>query len=616
MSGGRGTIINPGGGGGSSNSACIDVRFAHSGLNYDLKLGAAPLITLNREFLQDSAGTFIGINNKVNLTGQIRPSGTQLGFTELMKREDRLRRLFSYGAGDFEITREGKPIFSGLNAKVVSYSTEKSDNNWVLSMGYSVDLEFYEPVQPADKPNSYRVSSINEAWSLEPIEEHIYTLIATPASNPDPDATGGQTQIENIPQFRLTRKLSAVGVQDVGFYSHFDKARNANSEYNFKNISGGQTAGNDAYLQAKKWVDDRLNLPFDTTENASARYTTMLSNSTSSFGSMFNSFSNLYLYNHTRNINYSITDGSYDVSDSWLALPKATRFTEDFTIETSTDNKNIRSVRVQGTINGLQITNGKLYGSGVDVPDSGKSEIKLGGYDINGEPYSNIVGEKYNNAASGWIYDVKPILYKRACLAINSSDRTQPWYQPNQGTLPPGNPAFRLENALNYIPISTSETHDIFNGTVGYSYEYNNIIKIISGVISESYKINTTGPADHIAEVFVLNRPLGPVLQNLATKTSTTKNIEIELVVVPPTSIAGFSFDDPECPVGYNSYIFSQCEAFIDAQRPLLTDTNGGIVFRKNDTYGWSPTDGRFSRNVEWLYQPCVKDGHPYQFLK
>ncbi len=610
MSGGP--IINPGGG---SRNACIDVRFAHSGLNTDLKLGAAPLITLNREFLQDGAGTFIGINNKVNLSGQIRPSGTQLGFTELMKREDRLRRLFSYGAGDFEITREGNPIFSGINAKVVSYSTEKSDNNWVMSMGYSIDLEFYEPVISADQANSYRVSSISEAWSLEPIEEHIYTLISTPASSPDPDAVGGQTQIENIPQFRLTRKLSAVGVQNKGFYSHFDKSRNADSEYNFRNI-GGQTPGNDAYLQAKKWVDDRLKLPFDTTDNANARYTTMLSSSTSSFGSMFSSFGNLYLYNHTRNINYSITDGSYDVSDSWLALPKATRFTEDFTIETSTDNKNIRSVKVQGTINGLQITNGKLYGSGIDVPSSGKGEIVLTSHDINGETYDTIAGEKYNNAASGWIYDVKPALYKRACLAINSSDRELPWYQSTPGLLPPGNPAFRKENALNYIPISTSETHDVFNGTVGYSFEYNNIIKIISGVISESYKINTTGPADHIAEVFVLNRPLGPILQNLATKTSTTKNIEIELVVVPPTSIAGFSFDDPECPVGYNSYIFGQCESFIAAQMPLLTDTNRGIIFKKNDTYGWSPTDGRFSRNVEWLYQPCVKDGHPYQFLK
>jgi hypothetical protein len=608
-----GTIINPIAG---SSSACIDVRFAHSGLNYDLKLGAAPLVTISREFLQDGAGTFIGINNKINLSGQIRPSGTQLGFTELMKREDRLRRLFSYGAGDFEITKEGTPIFSGANAKVVSYSTEKSDNNWVMSLGYSIDLEFYEPVVNPGGSYSYRVSSVNEGWSLEPIDEDIYSLIATPASDPDPDSTGGQTEIKNTPQFRLTHKLSAVGVANSGFYSHFDKARNTDSEYNFRNIAGGQAPGNDAYLQAKKWVDDRLKLPFDSTENANARYTTMLSNSTSSFGSMFASFSNLYLYNHTRNINYSITEGSYDISDSWLALPTAVRFTEDFTIETSTDNKNIRSVRVQGTINGLQITDGKLYGSGVKVPHSGDGTIALTGYNINGETYNDIVGEKYNNAVSGWIYDVKPALFKRACLAINSSDRTQPWYQSTPGLLPPGNPVFRQENALNYIPISTSETHDIFNGTVGYNFEYNNVIKIISGVISESYKINTTGPADQVAEVFVLNRPLGPILQNLATKTSTTKSIEIELVVVPPTSIAGFSFDDPECPVGYNTYIFGQCESFINAQMPLSTETTGRIVIKKNDTYGWSPTDGRFTRNVEWLYQPCVKDGHPYQFLK
>jgi hypothetical protein len=609
-----GPIVNPRTG---QNSACIDVRFAHSGLNADLKLGAAPLVSINRDFLQDGAGTIIGVNTKINLSGQIRPSGTQLGFTELLKREKRLRDLFSYGAGDFEIIKEGSVIFSGINAKVLSYSTEKSDNNWVMSMGYSVDLEFYESVRaPGEGNPEYRVTSISEGWSIEPLEDYIYTIIQTPASDPDPDSNGGQSQIEGVPQFRVTRKLSAVGVPKNGFYSHFDKNRNNDSEYNFRNTT--QKPSDDAYLQAKKWVDDRLKLPFNKTDNTDGRYTVLLSNSDASSGSMFSTFSDLYLYNHTRNINYSITDGSYEVSDSWLALNKAAKFTEDFTIETSTDNKNIRTVKVQGTINGLQITQGNLYmeKDSLKVPYSGDGNIYLSGYNVGGETYNDIMPEKYNNAFSGWIYDVKPALYKRACLAINSRDRTQPWYPSTPGLLPPGNPVFRTENVLNYIPISTSENHDLFNGTVSYTYEYNNIVKIISGVISESYRINTTGPTDSVAELFVLNRPLGPVLQSLGTKTSTTKKIEVELVLVPPTSIAGFSLDDPSCPVGIGTYVFNKCEEFIDAQQPTEESGNGMIVSVKSDTYSWSPTDGRYTRNKEWLYQPCYKDGHPYQFMR
>ncbi len=597
-----GPIVNPGGGGGGST--CIDVRFAQSGLREDLQLGAAPLVTINRDFLQDGAGTAIGINTKINLAGQIRPSGTQLGFTKLLEKEQKLRDLFSKTAGDFEIVKQGTVIFSGINAKIISYSTEKSDNNWTMSLAYSIDLEYYEPIQlkNEDSDKSYRVTSISEGWSIEPLEDYIYTLV------PEADAEG-------IPQFRITRKVSAVGVPDEKFFSHFDKKRNADSEYNF--IVVQQKPSSDAYLQAKKWVDDRLKLPFSTTDNTDGRYTARLSNSDSSSGSMFSSFGDMYLYNHTRNINYSITDGSYEVGDSWLALTKNTRYTEEFTIETSTDNKNIRNVKVQGTVNGLQITQGNLYidKDTLKIPHSGEGKIYLTGYNVQGEQYNNTFPEKYNNAVSGWIYDVKPKLFHRAQSVINSRDRTQPWYPTTPGLLPPGNPVFRLESALNPIPLSTSENHDLFNGKVSYTFEYNNLVKIISGVISESYKISTTGPSDSVAEVFVLDRPLGPVLQSLGTKSSTTKRIEVELVLVPPTSIAGFSMDNNNCPVAVGSYVFNTCEGFINAQAPI-DEINGSIYSVKTNTFGWSPTDGRYSRVKEWLYQPCTKDGHPYQFMR
>lgn len=593
-----GPIITPGGGAGT---ACIDVRFAHSGLREDLKLGAAPLVSINRDFLQDGAGTIIGINTKINLAGQIRPSGAQLGFTKLMEKEQKLRDLFSKGAGDFEITKQGSVIFSGINAKVISYNTEKSDNNWTMSMGYTIDLEYYESIkQPGEGDKEYRVTSISEGWSVEPLEDYIYTLV------PEADTEG-------IPQFRVTRKVSAVGVANSGFFSHFDRSRNNDSEYNFRTTT--QKPSDDAYLQAKKWVDDRLKLPFSTTDNLDGRYTSLLSSSDASSGSMFSSFADLYLYNHSRNINYSITDGSYEVSDSWLALTKTTRYTEDFTIETSTDNKNIRTVKVQGTVNGIVISQGNLYITGMKIPYSGDGKIYLSGYNVKGETYDNILPEKYTNAASGWIYDIKPKLYHRAQAVVNSRDRTQPWYPTTPGLLPPGNPVFRLENPINPIPISTSESHDLFEGKITYGFEYNNLIKIISGVISESYKISTTGPTDSVAEIFVLDRPLGPVLQALGTKSSTTKKVEVELVLVPPTSIAGFSMDDSNCPVAVGSYIFDTCEGFINAQMPI-DEVNGSIVSVKTDTYGWSPTDGRYSRVKEWLYQPCTKDGHPYQFMR
>jgi hypothetical protein len=79
------------------------------------------------------------------------------------------------------------------------------------------------------------------------------------------------------------------------------------------------------------------------------------------------------------------------------------------------------------------------------------------------------------------------------------------------------------------------------------------------------------------------------------------------------------------CPVWTGGYIFQTCEAIIEGQKPygqrLGTGTNlpdsqtkgvytntlgpfNGDVFVKSDTYSWNPSEGRYTRNVEWIYQP------------
>jgi len=619
---------------GSKRDEELDIYFCGSGFNTDLELGPVPLMTISREFLRDGAGSYLGVNNKINLTGKIYNSGVP-GLSHIIDREKTLRDLIKTGVGDLEVknTATGDNIFTGSvgnsdfgkNARITNYSIDKTSDYWVYSADYSIDLVYYEPIAP-NKGSKYRVSSINESWSLEPIGELVYLALTKGVSKrtesePTAATTMSSVMVTGLPQFRLTRKLSAVGVRDVNAASH---DRSSKNEYNFQGIT--QESKNDAYLQAKKWIEDRLNLPFENTNNLKGDYTSKISTAYN-----VSSFTNLFVCNHTRSINYSITEGSYEVNDSWLALPSGVRHTEEFTIESSTDDKYVKTVKVQGLIKGLQVTSNTVVTSNTNIPDS-TGKINLNQYNTAGEggnvgnPSKVLSGEKYTNALKAWIEDIKPSLYTRACLALRSEDRTQDYYPSNYngGTLPPGNPAFRKENLLNIIPISTSESHDTLKGALGYTFEYNNALKVFSGVIAESVSINVTGPGDQAVELFVLGRPLGPVLQSLGTKTATTKSVNIELVIPPPTTSAAFNMANSTCPVWTGGYIFQTCEAIIEGQKPFgkrfgtgaslpNSQTKGayqtalggftGDVYVKSDTYSWSPSEGRYTRNIEWVFE-------------
>ena len=626
---------------------CVDVYFAGSGFRTDMDLGAAPLMNLTRDFVRDGGGSLIGLSNRVTLTGKIFPSGAGLaGIKGVMEKERQLRDLFRRSAGDFKIkdTDSNTVVFSGIQAKVQSYSANNTPDNMSMSLDYNIELEFFEETtQSPENQDNYRVSDVSESWSIEP-QEMIYSslgydVVKQPENEPSQSAdasTGFQTtkrvNITGIPQYRITRQLSAVGVPSSGFSSHIGKAENGKLEYNYVAANDQNASGQakyDAYLNAKKWVEDRSALAFDQNKNDKS-YSPFLT-----LNKNLTSYNDIHLYNHTKTVNFSVIDGNYETNDSWVAIPCGILFTEEFTIETSTDEKFVSTVNVQGSVNGLSVTPFDQTIKATGIPTTGnKNNLIKFGTDANKEGmagtqsnqghehYNTLQGARYENAISGFLNDVKPRLYERACLAVNTPDRTQD-YNPTQGnifTQNPGNPAFRKQRRLNYIPVSTSEGHDPLKGIISYSYQYTNKTKIFSGVIAESVDINVNGPGDVVSEAFIIGRPLGPVLQNLNTRTSTTKSVNIEITVVPPSSAAGFILDNPECPVYTQSQLFQQVEDLIEGLKPygqakssvfngFARPASQGNVFIKSNTYNWNPAEGKYARSVEWVYQPCQLNG-------
>ena len=661
------------------------VEIIYNGSGIHRITGPVPIMTINKTFERNGAGTIELIKSAINLTGKIIRNGAEsdsdidppgTGLPSILGAISNLERLFkSQDFGNLDIKCAGATaplpspyILSMTGVRLVSFNTSPTPDNWTFTADYTIDLEHYSTVNSASDP---LVRGTSDTWSIEPLEEYIYSSFSTNViTKPEYDnpkllptapsqgntvpagfvGPGGGAPIAlstyNIPQFKISRKLSAAGIPNAASMGYLAPNTTRNPA-----ISG---LGNRAYLEAKRWVESRLDTGFmGTTNNSAAGYVNSglgyITNTRAATNPVLSIFDHTHLYNHLRTVNFSITDGTYEVNETWLAMPTGIGYTEDYTIESSTDEKYMKTVRVQGSIKGLSLVSmAVLTGDPLYMNPSNDGKINLSGslQQFPQSPFysapkildnitsnstnTTLHSNKYHNANSGWINDIKPYLYRRAHLVMNSIDRTKKYINPatygnNQNEFP-NNPTYCNEALLNIVPISTSEAHDPKKGTIAYTCEYTNKFNIISGTISESITISETNPVDVVSESFVLGRRLGPVLQSLGARTSSRKAIAIEVTVIAPTSLGGFLMTSTECPLYTGGPVFSAINTIIEGLKPYgdRPDAsqgglfgnfdrrtgnrvgNQGQVFVTENNISWNPTEGRFSRSVGWLYQPCT----------
>jgi hypothetical protein len=642
-------------------------------------------MTLTKSATRNGAGTLENIKNTINLTGKILRNGAEedshiLGVTPgqgtgtgpIFSAISGLQNLFKVNDfGEFKVVCGNSPtenvLFIASGVRFNSMNFEKTPDNWTQTVDYTIDLEFFEPLVTGYP----LVQQTSDNWSIEPLEEYSYTSFryninqrnesynpklqpTAPTINGNnityvpPENANGPTNdssylnVVTIPQFKISRKVSAVGL-----------ANPANSGQ----ING---AGNRSYKEAQKWVESRLATAFTATQNNSTPTNSGMPNFSSGAITSFANFSKTFLFNHLRTTNFSVTDGSYEVNESWLAMPTGIMYTEDYNVDTSTDDRFVRTVRVQGSIKGLHMVPLSIMSGSLQPEISGTGFIDLsyvtglnpiqanqnhGLLDILNPPTASATAltssfqsinslttinspNKYENANSGWLYDIKPYLYRRACLVVNSLDRD---YSADENkritnrTLPiqsgigntPKNPSYVRENLLNIIPVSTTEGHDPRKGTISYTYEFSNKFNAISGVLSENITTNQTNPVDLVAEAFVLGRRLGPVLQNLSARTISKKDVTIEVSVVPPMSIGGLLMTSKECPLYTGGVVYNNISTIIEGLKPYgdrgtmfgnfdTRSNQDGTVYLNNDTETWNPTEGKYIRSASWVFQPCT----------
>lgn len=660
----------------TGGSPAVPVSVYWAGTDISSITGPTPFVDFSKSVNRDGSSSVETITTSITLTGKIVrvpdvSDGTVTldpgikGITGLLASVDRLQNLFTNcSTGSFEI-KCNKPtvstIFSRNGVKFNSISFDKNDDHWVRVVDFTISLEYQEGGNPNDP--SEMVTDKSDSWSVEPMEDTVYTKFVTTVNqrsewsnpnlrpsaasegSPQPPGTingpassqgvASRLQVMSIPQFRITRRLSAKGLKPPTSGSGSGSCISASGSLN----------KNESYLSAKIWVEKQLALAFNGNASGNGPYLTK----TPSLGEF--SLTSTWLYNHNRTINIDINNSTYEATDTWVAMPTGMPYTESYSIESSTSQEYIRTVRVAGNIQGLSFTpfplmdgtsgilpSGSGYSTAVgtgtkyDNPISLRNSLIMsqGGpippYELSDVPDTTSIltklgPSKYENAMSGWLYDIKPYLYRRACLAINNADRPKQYVNPVLENPPkvPQNPIYSKESLLSVIPVSTSEGYDPKKGTINYSYEYNNHFNIISGVISENISITNDAPADAISETQVPGRALGPILQKTGS-TAARKTVNIEVTVMPPTSIDGFFVNNIACPVYTGGYIYGIINKLIEGIKPFgntrhdtslfgnyaNTKNIQGQVFVSSDQDSWTPTQGRYTRTVSWTYQQCT----------
>lgn len=631
---------------GIGNTPKIIVEY--NGKNIHEITGPVPVVDISNSFNNNGNNLAESVTTTINLNGKILrwPDGQPItnvdgyvampGFSGIIAGVSGLRKLFTdcpYGTLKFKC---GSDILYEANGlRVTNLQFDNSEDNWAQTANYTISLEGTERLWSGAGDDAIEafVTERQDVWNIEPLDDAVYTDFTKSVqtkyeySNPklgrnvSPGSTNNVTEtptlrVTNVPQFRITRRLSAKGSVPRAEKICQDKMYDANTK---------------PYVFAKAWVENMSKKAFKASAPAP------LDNSAPYFKNPFDN--NLFAFNHNRTINIDIFNGTYETNDTWTAMPSGIPYTETYSLEVSSGEDYVKTVRVQGNIVGLVIANqGLMTNSGVLPSGSGNAaiidgQIKLNNYNINGQtqgpPYTtldatstssagttnpppqSIADNKYNNALNAWTNHIKPFLYRRASLAVNSSDRTLTYLPPYTQRPPvvPNNPMYCNETLLSTIPVSTSEGHDPRKGTISYTYEFTNRLTIISGVIGENISVSYDNPTDSTTEVQVIGRALGPIIQRTG-RSNPKKTVSVEIGIPPVTGISQISLNSPSCPMHKSGYLFQTIEQIIEAHRPYSSSSflnepiqNVGAVYTSNDTEQWSPTTGKYSRNVSWTYQ-------------
>ena len=260
--------------------------------------------------------------------------------------------------------------------------------------------------------------------------------------------------------------------------------------------------------------------------------------------------------NNFRTVSVNKTDGTCNASETFVINPSG-RYREDFEISTNTSLEDAyTTIDINGTIQGY---------ANISYPD----------------PNVPVEGStpKFQNAMTAWD-SISGITYSRA----NS------FYKIN-----PKHLAFLASNSLNQTTLSTAFGYNITEGTITYSYSYNDRpINCVADALTETININETEPNDIFASLTVLGRKSGPLLQDIGTSGARTRDISIDAFLPIRTG----------CNVAVDFASPTEYANLVNEYEANLVSSYGSVYINSHTT-SWQPKIGRFTFNKSWTVGDC-----------
>ena len=498
------------------------------------------------------------------------------------------------GAQHFFVECDGNTIWDASGVRVNTITFEQG--NWHDICNYSVELEF-EGSGVCGSGVGTNVTDQTETWQITPSTEDSFYDIVIHSTG----ITDAHMREINYPVWTVTHSVSAAGNPT------FDK-------------SGCKKKS--ATDNAREFVVTKLGFNSDIVKSECIL-----------------GFDEVKEYNHSRTVETDESAGRFSVTETWLVRPSgdgdhyktydsAAQDVWSVEIQKGT-NAAITTATIRGTIQGFQDTHYAESDENLDEP---------GWAAATGEA---IFGMQTDSGLSSECSGVYRVARSKLDTAKEHLDKIKSVFQDyDDSDFPNDTIIYRRMNyfasgdsfrIMNPRPTDESISYSPANGTINYSFTFNDKPFLsIPNSIFENITINDTNAADKIAEIGVIGRPLGPILQSVGTVTSQRRTVAIDIVVKPTGYVPakgfganlpaiGFVEDDEGEPTdvmtnqqdisvsgcGYLSQAPSEhVNNWIESFNPKYCN-NGLIVYKTEDSENWEPMLGKYGRRVSWVFTPC-----------
>jgi hypothetical protein len=450
-------------------------------------VGPFPAYSISREAITTGEGTYINTKYTINVNGTatIGPNQPQditvkgerqaavIGETITLMQWHRHAQK-NQSAGRLEIEAYGGQAnkLKFRNAKLLSIeaSEQQEESAGVQQQLYSFVFEAYDEISDGGGEGS--IGRTEPEYLLSSAEES-WDLSEDQSLFHLSDGTASG-EVEKV--YNLSHTVSATGMKKY-------------------NASNGMDTDGEAFRQAVKWVKTRLVAdPFaDITKDLMGDATYFPSNfrpsrmnkpdgSELEFTLQEDGYKQ---FNHVRTVQHDMSAGTYSVTDTWV-LSKNQHFatcTFEANVENNPENPN-RSVTISATFNGLSES------TSADIEATDRYTNAKAAYEV------------FRPTAFGFAQDV----YQRADIT---------------GTL-------RTE------AINESYGENKMEGVVTYSATFDDREINIEGASSESVNVvhsNRFGIVNIYAVINIINKPDGPIIQDMATTPVAKTDITVDIVM-------------------------------------------------------------------------------------